>query len=287
MPPHGEPVSTPAVGAVIVTFEGRDRIDRCVDAVKASDYPRLDVVVVDNGSVDSSVDGLAERHPGIRIVRVTPNQGFSRGALAGHQAVVEAGAELVWFLNDDARPSPDALPLMVRALAKDPGLGAITPKIYEARGGTRLRGDGRVSFWSGLSHSFEESESGPTHYLNGVCLMIRSEALGAEPPFDPGFFLYWEDTDLGFRLRRRGWRLGIAEGGFVEHDGAATVPFRSLEWDRRFTASSIRFFRRHASAPWIPIGVSIAGRVIKRLAAGRWGNAKAVLRGAVEGWWAR
>lgn len=277
-------MSPPAVGAVVVTFAGRERIDRCVEAVRASDYPRLDVVVVDNGSVDGSVDGLAERHPGIRIVTVAPNRGFSRGALAGHRAVVDAGAELVWFLNDDARPSPDALSAMVRALGSDPGLGAVTPRIHELRQGIWLRGDGRVSFWSGLSHGFQEGESGPTHFLNGACILIRTAALGDEPPFDPGFFLYWEDTDLGFRLRRRGWRLGVAERGLVEHDGSATVPFRSFEWDRRFTASSVRFFRRHAPAPWIPIAVSTAGRVAKRLASGNWANASAVLRGAIEGW---
>jgi hypothetical protein len=116
-------------------------------------------------------------------------------------------------------------------------------------------------------------------YLQGASVLLRCAALREVGTLDEGFFLYWEDADLCFRLRRAGWRLAVASGAQVEHAGYGSLRFQSPEWDYHFTASSVRFFRRHASLPLIPIVVSASGRLLRRALHGRWANVRAVAAG--------
>ena len=103
-------------------------------------------------------------------------------------------------------------------------------------------------------------------------VLLRCSALRAVGPLDEGFFLYWEDVDLSFRLRRAGWHITVAGDAVVEHPGHASLRFQSPEWDYHYTASSVRFFRRHAALPLLPIAASAGGRLVKRALRGRWGN---------------
>ncbi len=106
------------------------------------------------------------------------------------------------------------------------------------------------------------------------------EALGF---LDERFFLYWEDTDLSYRLRAAGWRLGVATNSIVRHRWNGSLELRSPGWDREFTASSVLFFKRHARRPWTPILISAGGRLLRRCLHGQWANAAATWQGLRRG----
>jgi GT2 family glycosyltransferase len=117
----------------------------------------------------------------------------------------------------------------------------------------------------------------------GASLLLRWRALRDVGLLDERYFVYWEDTDLSFRLRAAGWGLAVAEGSVVRHHGNSSLGFQSPAWDRAFTASSIVFFRRHARLPWAPILVSVSGRMARRASRGRWRNARATWQGFRQG----
>jgi GT2 family glycosyltransferase len=124
----GPPV--PRVRVVVVNWNGRDHLARCLDAVAALDWPpdRLDIVVVDNASTDGS-DAVAAAHPRVRLVRNDHNGGFVAANLALRDL---AGVDYVGLVNLDSFVEPGWLRALVGALEADPGLGAATARMLFA-----------------------------------------------------------------------------------------------------------------------------------------------------------
>jgi GT2 family glycosyltransferase len=276
----------PQVTAVVVDWNGATFTRACVVALAAIREPALQTIVVDNGSADPDALRALEAPPAVRVLRLARNLGFAGGSNAGIRVACAEGADWIWLLNNDAEPHPDALSAMVTAGESDPRVGAVGCVLDEggAGGPATIHGGGRVSFWSGLPrHHARRVPIAHVDYLRGASLLVRRRALAATGLLDEGFFLYWEDADLCFRLRAHGFALAVCEDAVVRHAGHGSLAFRSPEWDRHFTCSSVRFFRRHAALPAWPIAVSAGGRLVRRLAVGRWANARAVWDGLRAG----
>ena len=100
--------------------------------------------------------------------------------------------------------------------------------------------------------------------------------------------MYWEDADFCFRLRAAGWRLAVADGSRVWHVGSASMalgthPHHSEFFERTFTRSAVRFFRKHARLPIVPILAGPGFHLAKRVLRGQWGRARAIALGAWQG----
>lgn len=270
----------PAVCAVVLNWNGAERTLACVRSLASLHEPSLAVVVVDNGSRDGSVAFLRERLPEVELLRADRNRGFAAGSNLGIARARELGAAWIWLLNNDALVRPGALAALLRRAAEDERAGAIGARLLGGGEGP-VWGGGRVSFLTGLPrHLRAPSEEPCLQYLQGASLFLRRAALDEVGDLDEGFFLYWEDTDLCFRLRRAGWRLAVAADAEIDHPSYGSLALRSPSWDRHFTSSSVRFFRRHARVPAVPIAVSVAGRIARRALGREWANVRAVWAGA-------
>jgi GT2 family glycosyltransferase len=119
----------PFVRVVVINFDGGDVTLRCLDALHATDWPahRLEVVLVDNASVDGLVWTVRERYPWVRLVESLENEGFARGCNLGMGDL--AGVDVVCLVNNDAVPEPGWLRPLVDALERDPHVGAASPKL--------------------------------------------------------------------------------------------------------------------------------------------------------------
>ena len=285
-PSQDSAASPPLVGIVVLNYNRAGDTLRCLEALMGLAHPHCHVIVVDNGSDDGSPRRLAQAGAGAELIASPVNLGFAGGNNLGIARALELGADYVWLLNNDARPLPGALGALLATAGADPTLGAVGSVVLEDDGSGRVQvwGGGRVSFAWGLpSHHTAPPARGGLDYLNAASLLLARPALEQVGWLDPGFFLFWEDTDLGFRLRRAGWRLGVAPESRVLHRGSASIGFQSALWDRQFTRSSVRFFRRHARFWLWPVLVSALGRMVRRALAGRWANLAAVAQGLAEG----
>lgn len=275
------------VCAVVVDWNGTAFTRDCLRALEQVRFDgTLDVVVVDNGSDDPSAVAALAAPPHVRVVRLPRNVGFGAGSNAGIRIGLDAGADWIWLLNNDAEPEPGALHAMLLAGEADATIGAVGCILDEtAPGGPRtaVHGGGAVSFVSGLARHHEHAVPiERVDYLCAASLLLRRAALERAGVFDERFFLYWEDVDLCFRLRAAGFRIAVAGDAVVRHRAHASQALASEGWDRHFTRSSVLFFRKHAGAgrpSALPIAVGSLGRLVKRLAAGRIGNARAVWDG--------
>lgn len=256
----------PRVAIIVLNWNGwRDTLE-CLASVRALDYPNFEVILVDNGSTDESVSRLQAANPEITLIEAEENRGFSGGNNLGIRYAMDQGARFVWLLNNDTRPDSGALSTLVDVAAADPNVAAVGSVLYSLENPDRVQawGGGWVSLWWGVAgHHRSAVRLDDLHYLTGASLLLRCDALAEVGLLDEAFFLYWEDTDLSFRLRHAGWKLAVAPRSRVLHRQSASTAGNYALYQARYETAAAQFFRRHARVPIIPI---LVGPMMRRLA---------------------
>jgi hypothetical protein len=271
-----------SVGIVLVNWNGwRDTI-ACLKSLEKLDHPNFRLVV-DNGSTNDSVQRIRAEFSELQIIEMGKNFGFAGGCNAGIRLSLERGADYVWLLNNDTTVDPRTLSAMVEKAEADRKVGAVGSAIYSAVDSNRLLawGGGYISFWLGRSRHFLRSvpDSG-IHFLTGASLLLRRSALESVGLLDEAYFMYWEDADYCFRLRRDGWRLVVAEDSRVWHKEQGSVGKNGALLDGYFNRSATRFFARHAPIPLLSIWAGVSLRIFKRVLLFDWRRVRAVWEGA-------
>lgn len=254
----------------------------CLASLQALDYDNWRALVLDNGSTDASVQRIRERFPQVEIIELGENLGFTKGNNAGIRVALERGADYVWLLNNDTVVEPRTLGAMVARAEGDSKIGAVGSAIYYMEEPARLQawGGGKVNFWLGQGQHFESPVSDDKlEFIMGASLLVCRRALNAVGLLDEGFFIYWEDADYCFRLRRSGWRLAVAENARLWHKESASMVNRSARKDTLSFKSAVRFFARHSPVPLISIGVGMSLRLGQRVVTGDWRRALAIWAG--------
>lgn len=274
--------SGPRVACIVLNWNGWQDTIACLAAIDALDYGNRFVIVVDNGSTDESVTRIHEAYPAIELLRAGRNLGFGGGVNVGMRSALQQGAEFVWLLNNDTRPAPAALAMLVMKALAQPRLGAVGSVLMYMNAEMKVQawGGGRVNCWLGTATQAKMArDDGWFHYLTAASVLLRSEALEKIGLFDDGFFMYWEDTDLSFRMREAGWELGVAADSVVLHKVGASSGGDRRRVDRHSTASGIRFLRKHAKVAWISVPLFLASRVINRVIRGHFARTADIIGG--------
>jgi GT2 family glycosyltransferase len=225
MPSTGGP--TCEVTVAVVTWNAADLVVACLDSLGRQTLPHR-VVVVDNASVDGTADLLAARFPDVRVVRNPENRGFA-GGMEAALAVVET--PLVALLNNDAVAEPDWLARLVGTMDAHPEAAAVTSRLLLAdvqpptlnNAGVLLLDDGYGAD-RGLGEPADRfSEADEVFGFSGGAALLRTEAVRRVGGFPGPYFLYYEDTDTSWRLRRAGWTIRYEPAAVVHHRHSATA----------------------------------------------------------------
>ena len=209
---------------VILNHNGRRHLGPCLAAVLSLDgLPGAEAVVVaDNGSADGSLEFVRRAFPGVRVLAFASNLGFAAG---NNRAAEAVDADRILFLNDDTRIAPDALAYLSATLALGATCAGARLVSWDGR---RLDFDGGGAALTGHGHALGHGRpvprgteaTGPRETLfgSGAALLIDRATFLAVGGFEPDYFAYYEDVDLG-------WRLWLA-GHTVVHVPAAVVHHR-------------------------------------------------------------
>jgi N-acetylglucosaminyl-diphospho-decaprenol L-rhamnosyltransferase len=222
------------VRAVVVCWNNRDVLPRCLDHLLATEWPSgaLEVVVVDNGSTDGAVDDWAERYPSVRLIETGRNLGFAGGANVGLDDLADVDA--VALVNSDAFVTPGWLAPLARALEDDAELGAASPKLLFAESGPdaeqRINNVGNLlgRTWEPTDRGYGEIDHGQYDQPEdiwgwcGAAVLLRRAYLDEVGHFDDRLFMYCEDVDLAWRGRRAGWRYRYVPTSVVHHQHRAS-----------------------------------------------------------------
>lgn len=221
---------------VILNYNGRRYLDACLDALMAQELDGgFEVVVVDNASEDSSVEHLHERWPQVLVVQAGRNLGFAGGNNLGLR---HTRGEHVVLLNNDTRVRPGWLRALVAVAEADPAMGAVTsklvfmdrPGVIQNAGGLVLTDGSGGDRGTGEDdrHQFDAREE--VFAACGCAVLLTRRMLEDVGTFDDTFFVYYEDTDLSWRMRLRGWQIVYEPAAVVEHVHSGT----SQEWSPFF-----------------------------------------------------
>ncbi len=266
------------VAVVLVNWCGAGHTRACLASIGRLNGPPPYVIVVENGSPDQSLPQLRAT-PGIdALIESEQNLGFGGGCNLGIAHARAAGFAYVWLLNNDANPMPDALTALLDALRQHPQAGAAGSLMFSDSACTDLVcwGGGDVSFWSGQPR--QRKTPGRLNFLTAASMLVRLDALAAIGDFDERFFLYWEDTDLSFRLRAAGWALQVAQASHVRHAISASTVKLGTDLARYYNNSAFLFFTRHAKLPLVPILANFLYRAAGQAKAGHYREVLVLLR---------
>ncbi len=241
----------PPVSIHILNYNGGPDIIRCLESLERLEYPNFQIIVIDNASVDGSLSEIEKRFPRVRLICHETNLGFGGGHNSALACAKRAGAEFIWFFNQDAVSAPDTLTLLVGALRKSPHASATSPLIFTPDQCVWFAG-GRIN-WFRMRAIHDTPRNLPvipyeTGYLTGCALFVRRTSLEKVGPFDEHFFLYYEDADLSLRMKRAGYQLLVAPDARVWHaeTSGKTLP-RKVYW---LVHSGLLFFHRYTPPYW-------------------------------------
>jgi GT2 family glycosyltransferase len=272
-----------AVLAVVVTYNSVAEIESCLHSLQAQRGVRLDLRVIDNGSTDGTVDRVRALAPAASLTVNASNVGFGR---ANNQVLLGEPAPWVALVNPDATVPPDTLAVCVAELERDPRLAAVgvrhrfadgrpQPSAFPFLNLRNLWGEAlglhpllaQVGAAPRQIPGFDPDRPADVDWIQGSFMVLRGEPVRRAGGFDPGFFMYGEDMELCWRLRREGWGIRYLPAPVIEHVGGASgrpVAPRLFVEDLR---SKLRFFARHrGGAAVLAARLALAQSII-----GRWG----------------
>jgi len=291
-----------SVAIAVVSWNTRDLLDRCLQSMRAdADAGRAEVWVVDNGSTDGSPEMVAERHPWARLVRPENNLGFGRAVNLVARAT---SAPWIAAANADIALTDRALQALLQAGARDPRAGAIGPRLLLQDGSTQPsvqpfptlgkallqltqvhRLSARTVRRLHLPDRWDPDRPARVPWVTGAFLLARREAFEKAGGFDEEQWLYAEDLDLCWRMRRAGWEIRYEPSARVHHahsaaseqafGGAAGV---SDVWIRATYAWRVRRYGLLATWAAALAGAVDAGarlallRLLRRHSERRWGR---------------
>jgi hypothetical protein len=218
---------SPLASVIVLGWNGREYLEDCLASVLDQDLPRdrYEVLYVDNGSADGSADLVRERFPDVRVLALDRNYGYCEGNNIGFR---ETRGEFVFFLNQDTVLHRACLTRLLDALAA-PGVVAAFANIiqpwYPEFAGVTERAVVNAGYTAevnrlGFIHyrRLPSMEPADTIFLHTVCAVIRRDVVAELGyVFDPDFFAYAEDLDLGLRIRALGYRSVVVPQAIVYH----------------------------------------------------------------------
>lgn len=202
------------LSAVIVNYEGGEWLLRCLRSLDDQGVP-IEVILVDNGSLDGSAAAAAARFPEIRVVKPGGNLGFAGGANAGAR---RAHGEFLLFLNPDVELVPGCLQDLLQEL-KDPRVAVVGPSVRVMSSGDTEYGARTDPF----GYPVALHEAAPPVYVPGCALMTRAAVFEALRGFDARFFMFVEDVDFCWRVLLAGWDVRVVRGALAFHEGGAVA----------------------------------------------------------------
>ena len=214
------------IALIILNWNGREMTAECIRSVLAMREVEYELIVVDNGSRDGSVEHFKKEFPQCIVLAQTRNLGFPGGCNVGIREALGRGAEYVVPLNNDTIVDRDFLHELMKVAERDPHAAIVSPKIYFYDLPDRFWwAGGLFSLWTGIPKHVGRKEQDRGQFdrersldwATGCAMLIRASALREVGLFDENFFLNAEDLDLSVRMRRAGYQIWYAPKAKLWH----------------------------------------------------------------------
>jgi len=230
----------PSVSVIILNYNGRRFLSKCLSSVLRTRYPSFEVILVDNGSTDESLNvaiDIAATNKRLRIVKNSKNLGFGPANNIGFEY---ATGDYIVFLNNDTAVDPDWLDVLVDVMEKDQTIGLAQSMILSMNGNTLQTAGWLVSDYWVFLHSIvsaDETQMGQfpdvfeISYASGTAMITRRKLIQEIGLFDAKYFWFYDDNYLSFKTWIADKRVVTVSKSKVYHVGGGTSG-----WGNFFTA---------------------------------------------------
>ena len=273
------------VTVIILNWNGGEMTVKCLESLAGmeSDDLSVEIVVVDNGSSDGSVEMIKsitgiKSTTGIKLIENKENLGYAEGNNVGIRYALKNGADYVCLLNNDTRISPDFLIQLIEIADSEKEIGVVGGKIYFEKGyefhKDRYRNEdlGKVIWYAGgkidwqnvyaIHRGVDEVDEGKydppaggteTEYVNGCLMLVKKEVFIKAGFFDSKYYLYFEENDFCQRAKKAGFKLYFAPKSVIWHLNAGSSGPGSRLHDYFLTRNRLLFGMR-----WAPLRSKLA-----------------------------
>jgi len=220
----------PFVSIVVLNYNGKHHLKTCLDSLLKTDYPSFEIILVDNGSTDGSIEFVRFNYPIIRVIRLKRNYGTAIGYDVG---VLEARGEYVAILNNDIEVDPQWLKSLIENIKRFERLGVVAadPKFRSFFYRDRFEDSAAAGRWidyfgNNYTRGVNEVDSNQYDkpiYIIGILTFFKKDALLKSGAFDPYYIFGYEDIDLGWRLYLMGYRIIYVPRSVIYHKSGGTT----------------------------------------------------------------
>ncbi len=287
--PDPTPDAAPRVGVVTVAYRSNHVLPPFLRSLPEAVGEPYALAIADNRPGDeSAAESLAAEHGG-RYLPLEDNPGYG-GAINRAVAALPPGAEWVVISNPDVVFHPGSIAALIAAAESDAAVGAVGPAVQNIDGTVYPSARAIPSLRTGIGHALFANvwKSNPwtaayrdgallsgerrdVGWLSGSCLLVRRRAFEEVGGFDEGYFMYFEDVDLGYRLGRAGWRNVYEPTSVAMHTGAHSTGTESARMVRAHHDSARRFLRSKYRGPLLwplravfGVGLTVRAAIMSR-----------------------
>jgi len=249
---------------IVVNYNNAAFLSSCLHSIKKCfEGDGYEIIVVDNNSTDGSCQLIREKFFGLCMIENWGNLGFAQ---AVNQGIGRSKGKYLLILNPDVQILPGALQKAINFLEGHPDVGILLPKLVNPDGSLQFSCRTFYNFSTlllrrtplgnifpnnriireHLMMDWDHREPREVDWGLGACMFLRREALKGENIFDERFFLYFEDVDLCFRMRKEGWKVIYYPEAVMVHSHArqsAGEFFNRAKWEH--LKSLIKFYLKH------------------------------------------
>ncbi len=219
----------PRVIVVILNWNGINDTLECIRSIKLITYTNYELIIVDNGSTDSSSEIINKQYPNIEIIENKRNLGYAEGNNVGIRLAIDKGADYVLLLNNDTIVDRKLLDELINVAITSSKNGFIGPKVYyynyKCRNDVINFAGGKVSIWRGVSNhiginqidngQFDQNQE--VDYIEGSCVLVKTDMIKKIGYLNSDMFTYWEDIDWCIRGSKAGYKSIYAYKAKIWH----------------------------------------------------------------------
>ena len=221
-------LNKPFVSVIVLNLNREKFLEDCLDSIANQTYSNLEIIFVDNGSGDNSVEFVRKNFPQVKILENKKNLGFAEG---NNRGVEIAKGEYIFIINNDTKVEKNCLKNLVDIIDKDKKIGMLAPKILSFENPQLIDSVGLNIYFDGIARGRGRNEIDKGQYNrveeillpSGCAALYRKRMLDEIGLFDKIFFAYCEDTDLGLRGRLAGWKAISVPSAIIYHHYSGTT----------------------------------------------------------------
>lgn len=220
-------MNQPLIVTVILNTNRCEDTLATLESLDRNTYSRNEILILDNASVDGSVQAIKTAFPKVEIFELEENLGYAGNNNVGIKIAIDKGAEWVFVLNEDTILAPECLSSLIDVGERETDIGIVGPMVYHYDEPEVIQSAGGKigpdwSAWHLAQNDVDHGQYKVSHevdWISGCAIMVRREVIDEIGMLDERFFYYWEETEWCLRAKKSGWKIVQVPQAKLWHKG--------------------------------------------------------------------